>query len=525
MLPCRRVVEELIGLYLTHIESVYRILHLPSFVRELDEFWTQKDNPDMVSPAFVVQLLLILACAWNLADRDSLRYESEGHLKCYIAVKWIVYAEKWIQNARIKRPEITAFRIYCLLIIAHNNQGMKRSKAWLATGTLVKQAMLAGYHRDPGRYSRISVFNKEMRRRIWTTIVELDLQVALDRGMPPSVQVSDYDSAPALNINDDEINETSTELPAGKPLDQVTDSSFHVALARSLPARLQACAMMHSPRITCSYEEIQRLDWELNKHLSSIPETWDKGGDKTELWKALLETRIAQSLLSLHTPFAIEAPREPLFAPSARVRLEVATTILSTQRRLHEMSRRLSLCGLGDWTIQAMGSICQLVYSGDSGRRKFSFQKIRRILSNVVSDSTLLTRSLPGFAESLLALVETTLLSLEARLLLVAKGAKEYFYMSAILAMVKTKLWPEQATVYKRQVVDRILALAQTLFQRHACCSHPGDPVGGLGSGQVSRSAVLSVEKWRLTDFMLRFLGSSRFQDRRLRHWPRLLRG
>lgn len=78
------------------------------------------------------------------------------------------------------------------------------------------------------------------------------------------------------------------------------------------------------------------------------------------------------------------------------------------------------------------------------------------------------------------------MLSLEARLLLVAKGAKEYFYLSAILATVKTKLWPEQAAMARQQVVDRLLALAQSLFNRHACCSRLGNlNVGGLGMPSV----------------------------------------
>lgn len=124
------------------------------------------DNPRNVSTAFVVQLLLVLACAWNLVDVGSLQEKNSSPLECYTAVKWVLHAEKWIENARIKRPDITALRLYVLLITAQNCHGMKRSKAWLATGTLVKQAMLAGYHRDPSRYAHISMFNKEMRRRI-----------------------------------------------------------------------------------------------------------------------------------------------------------------------------------------------------------------------------------------------------------------------------------------------------------------------------------------------------------------------
>ena len=382
MLPSPAAVDELVGLYLTYIDPVHRILHVPSFLRELDEFWARVENPGAISTAFVVQLLLILSCAWNLADPETLQLKNEGRLKCYTAVKWIAVVEKWIQNFQIKRPEITAFRIQCLLIMAQNSQGVKRSRAWLATGTLTKQAMLAGYHRDPGTYSKISVFNKEMRRRVWNTIVELDLQIALDRGLPPSVQASDYDSAPVLNIDDSEISESTVELPPEKPVDQVTDSSFQAILSRSLPLRLKTCAMMHSPRIACTYEDILRMDWEFNKHLSQIP-SWSASFPSRDLrieyriilWKAILENKIAQSLLSLHTPFAIEAPAEPLFVPSARARLEIATNILATQKRLHDMSMQLSLCCLGDWTVQAAVSVCQLLYTGDGRHRKCHLQR------------------------------------------------------------------------------------------------------------------------------------------------------
>ncbi|PLB52775.1 putative C6 transcription factor [Aspergillus steynii IBT 23096] len=484
MLPSRWVVDELVVLYLTYIESTHRILHVPSFLKELDEFWAQKENPDLISPHFVVQLLLVLACAWNLADFDSLQAKNESTLVCYTAIEWVLHAEKWIENAHIKRPEITTLRLYILLIIAQNIHGMKRSKAWLATGTLAKQAMLAGYHRDPSRYTKISVFNKEMRRRIWTTIVELDLQISLERGMPPSIQEPDYDTVPALNINDNEIHEASTELPPGRPLDELTDSSFQSVLTQSLPLRLRACELMHSPRISCRYDEILRMDWELSRNLSNIP-FWSTSGvedvqtqHKITLIKALLETKIGQSLLSIHTPFAIEAQREPLFAPSARSRLEVATMILVTQRRLYETSRQLSLCNIGDWTMQAYCSICQLLHAGNEEQSSSSC-------------GTSLARMLPGMPESLISLVETILICLEARLLLVVKGAKEYFFMSTIVALVKATLWPGQANMYKQEVVERVIFFAQTLFTRHANCAHLGD--WGMGSFKTNQVPSLNA--------------------------------
>lgn len=393
LLPSRAVVDELVGLYLTYIESTHRIFHAPTFLRDLDKFWGLTDTPNMASPSFAAQLLLMLSCAWHLADPVSLQEKNGEELKCYTAVEWVLHAEKWIENLHVKRPEINSMRISILLIKARNWYGMKRSQAWLATGTLVREAMMAGYHRDPSRYMRISPFNKEMRRRIWTTIVELDLQVAFDRGMPPSVQSSDYDVFSALNVNDNEFNEDVTDLPLGRPLSEVTDASFHCVLLRSLPLRLKACHLMHSPRISCRYEEIQHLDWELTRHIARIPAWTALEGigavtqHKVSLWKALIETKLAQTLLSIHTPFALEAGREALFVPSARSRMDVASKILSTQRELHETSRPLSLCLLGEWTLQAYMSICQILHSGESRNGMFP---LHCLLNGILRNSSYL---------------------------------------------------------------------------------------------------------------------------------------
>lgn len=86
----------------------------------------------------------------------------------------------------------------------------------------------------------------------------------------------------------------------------------------------------------------------------------------------------------------------------------------------------------------------------------------------------------------LLSLAESTLMSLEAQLLLVVKGAKEYFFMSTIIALVKTRLWPAQGNMYKQEVIDRVIMFAQTLFTRHANCAH----LGPLGMGCFQTNQV-----------------------------------
>lgn len=98
--------------------------------------------------------------------------------------------------------------------------------------------------------------------------------------------------------------------------------------------------------------------------------------------------------------------------------------------------------------------------------------------------------------ESLISLVETILICLETRLLLVVKGAKEYFFMSTIVALVKATLWPGQANMYKQEVVERVIFFAQTLFTRHANCAHLGDwGMGSFKTNQVSLVLFLASAK------------------------------
>lgn len=48
---------------------------------------------------------------------------------------------------------------------------------WVLLGTTVQLAMHMRYHRDPMHFNEMSPFASEMRKRVWATIVELDLGI------------------------------------------------------------------------------------------------------------------------------------------------------------------------------------------------------------------------------------------------------------------------------------------------------------------------------------------------------------
>ena len=379
LVPPREVSEELVGLYLQYVELTHRIIHIPSFRRELEEFWRTKDS---VSTAFTVQLLLILACAEALYEVGQLPQAKQHSTipRRFPVIDWIHFSERWIETSSPKWPDLTTLRIHCLLIMAKSSQCLNQNRAWLATGNLVRLAMLAGYHRDPEHIGNISPFDMEMRRRIWITIVELDVQAAFDQGMPPCLEPSAFDTAVPLNLDDDELHENTPELPHSRPLSDITDSSFQTMLGESLPLRLTICAQMHVPNLSCRYEDIIRHELSLERISMGLPKWKRPTNEDNEtamrvvLWMSILETKLSQTLLCLHTPFATRVVENQLFGQSLRTQLEASMAILSRQQRLYKMSAQLSFCHPSYSTFQAALSVLHHLYANRATCSKSSYK-------------------------------------------------------------------------------------------------------------------------------------------------------
>lgn len=74
----------------------------------------------------------------------------------------------------------------------------------------------------------------------------------------------------------------------------------------------------------------------------------------------------------------------------------------------------------------------------------------------------------PAITSSLLELVDKTLDAFESKARVVIKGAKYFFFTNMIRALVKSKLWPNETELYKKQAVDRIATFAYNIISRQA---------------------------------------------------------
>src|SRR5688572_7801408 len=84
-LPSKDVADKLVDGYLRTTETLYRILHVPTFMAEYEAVWASDSEPDT---AFLVLLRLILAIGATIYDEN---FSLRGP-----AIKWVYEAQTWL---------------------------------------------------------------------------------------------------------------------------------------------------------------------------------------------------------------------------------------------------------------------------------------------------------------------------------------------------------------------------------------------------------------------------------------------
>lgn len=464
LLPPRRVADKLVQLYLSNFETTHRILHIPTFLKQYEEYWIAPQHPDMV---FLAKLLLLMAassCFYGptkkINDKDTL---------ASTAIHWIEAVQTWSATTiGTRNTNFDMLQIHCLLLIARQAIASDGDTIWISSGSLIRLAMAMGLHRNPLRFQKLSRFWAEMRRRLWATILELDLQSSMDGGMPPAIDLEEYDCDPPSNYDDADLVESMTEDPPPKDPDIVTRSSFQVLLSRSLPVRVHIAKLVNRLRFTISYDEALLLSEELMRSLNDALELFPSDGypshipgvENPAFTKSYFIFLIRRHLLALHRPFCLSIMRTPKFSYSRKICLDSALDILSLLEPSLDVAEAEPQPHLGHLTggmfreelLNAAVMVCvELVLQADEYSRSKSM---------LPGQSSVLS-SLNDMAESqqavLVRAIENTLNVFGSRIAPGGRGCKPYFFLSLTLASVKARLNGEDPFVAMDQVVTNVI--------------------------------------------------------------------
>lgn len=331
-IPAREVADELINSYFRTFETVYRVLHIPTFTRDYRRYW---ENPSEASSNFVIQMQLCMAIGTIFYDETcSLRH---------LASQWIYEAQIWLMSpapSEKSRMNIPGLQTMCLLHLAREVSGIGADLVWISAGGLVRSAMYMGLHRDPTKIPKIPRYLAEIRRRLWATILEISLQSSIDSGGPPLISMTDFDTLPPANFFDDQLIEkpaassaaNSTHPPPPKPLTTFTNTSIQIALLKSFPTRLAIARYVNDFRSDTSYDETLRLNSELRTATQALTGTIQSFRPSTSAFKlkpTTFQLRLVDHLtqrfyLSLNQSYLAASQNDPKFYFSRKVSVDTS---------------------------------------------------------------------------------------------------------------------------------------------------------------------------------------------------------
>ena len=368
-LPSKDVADDLVDCYLRTTESVYRILHIPTFKRDYETVWVSNSDLDM---AFLVQLKLVLAIG-------AVTYDENFSLRAS-AVRWVYEAETWLSEPKFKsRLGIHSLQTNILILLAREIVGVRGDPIWISAGALLRKAVHMGLHRDPACLPKMTTLAAEMRRRIWNTILEVNLQSSLNIGCPSFISLDDFDTEPPRNFDDDQL---IVEDAVPKPEDEFTQVSIARALCKTFPIRLAVVKFLNGLDSHGTYEETLRLDAEFRESYKSLRQTLQRcrlgaGPSPSRFEVRVIDFIMHLYLTSLHIPFFGPATHETAYAFARKVAVESSlktwcaaypsSSIIAAQSHSDTASSdrddlaRLSTCGSGFYRIVAMQAAMVIV--------------------------------------------------------------------------------------------------------------------------------------------------------------------
>ncbi|KAK3350098.1 hypothetical protein B0T25DRAFT_259119 [Lasiosphaeria hispida] len=306
MLPPRDVADALVSFYLDHFEHVHRLVHVPTFKREYANFW----SPGSARHPAVSALILSMMSTAASASTNPSGTSSVASTYRTMPPQWIYVCEKWIAQQSTKGHGLVYYQVSCLIYLAKRMNNIKKKRFWNETGSLIQNAVMDMLHFDPP--STESPYTREMKRRIWAVLRELELQNSFEYGLPTLLHNLESSTAAPSNIDDNDFDQSSKSLPSPQPASRYTRASYQSLSARSWSFRLEISRRLFSTGIpkVLDIDHLMRFTYELTHALDSLTPWTAEGTGRTESGKthsllasAFLQFQLKACILAIHRPY------------------------------------------------------------------------------------------------------------------------------------------------------------------------------------------------------------------------------
>ncbi|KAM4056163.1 fungal specific transcription factor [Hirsutella rhossiliensis] len=269
-LPERQVADRLITRYFASMSPSQHVIHRPTFARAYARFWQDASSASL---HWIAQLFMVLALgvlfnsfsAPHEVETDSPAPIHECIRRYRSCAGWALIWGKYTQPTAATLP---AFLLYVEAHFLLNRAG--QMNCYVLSGVCIRLMLKMGLHRDPAKLTGISPFEGEMRRRMWNMAIQIESLVAFHMGLPSMLQGVETDTAMPRNLQDDDFDEDSTALPAGRPWTDYTHMTYPIHKTRILRVFGRIARQAHA-LTPPSYAEVMELDRLLQEAWGELP--------------------------------------------------------------------------------------------------------------------------------------------------------------------------------------------------------------------------------------------------------------
>ncbi|KAH8163344.1 hypothetical protein CIB48_g4903 [Xylaria polymorpha] len=261
-LPSKPTVDRGVSRYFNQLDLAPSAVHSTQFLRE---FWVAPNE----APIIWIGLLFSMLCLAALANEKADTWAGEDY-DPLIATYHERIVQCLIMGEYTNQGPYVLETLFHYLTIEFSVRKDADKNTWLLLGIIVNLAMGMGYHRDSSHFPGLSPFVGEMRRRMWANILQGDILISTQMGMPRLIKEWQSDVAEPRNLNDGDFDENTKTLPPSRPETEMT-TSLHIIARRRVFRALGAAVDLTAAVGPYPYSDVMRVDRMLQAAKDSIP--------------------------------------------------------------------------------------------------------------------------------------------------------------------------------------------------------------------------------------------------------------
>ncbi|KAI0545913.1 hypothetical protein F4679DRAFT_448701 [Xylaria curta] len=312
--PLPSQIPFLLDVFKENINAAVQIVHMPT-INKIARRSRGTDITSLTPANEALMFSIYYAAITSMEDDDVMN--NFGSTKTDLNLKYRLGLEHALARADfLSVPDIVlvqAFVIFLLLVRRHDSPRW----VWMMTGLLIRMAQALGLHRDGLHFKHLTPYEVNLRRRAWYAVCALDVRASEDQGTEMTIQHGAFDTKLPLNINDDDIDVHTKEMPIERI--GITDMTFAlISMEISNISR-----QMVSPGV--SLDEQNRLLDKIYAQLENRFLRFSTEPDGIAHWVIVVITHLVNAKLTLftHLPVLFSSPSEH-FSDEVRNKLLVA---------------------------------------------------------------------------------------------------------------------------------------------------------------------------------------------------------